>query len=360
LGASETARLESQRADAAEAEAQSSLMERDALRDEVAKFSEPAMGVLLELLVPNGKADALKKKGVDSLVTSVKAMDPESRQHWDYTRASNLLLDGVLEVCAGGDQERVQMLRGNAVEHFQKLQCRAGESWLESEEASAFRRVEANVIVAWRAAKKSSDVGLARQILSLVASRRAVGEKGGRYSQSNIADMMSELLPVNVSDRVRVLPVGASRNSAKLGVCVAVHAALLPDGSAQRNYDIAPVVVCGRSRSTSDFLMGVPESRVRHADSLVCTVAEVQAAADHGADLFPGAAVPKRTLAGWTRMPLQKKEITAAFLRCPSVVRRADGGKATAKKGVKWLLTVGRSELLRRLNKLLERAQQTP
>jgi hypothetical protein len=179
LGATEAALLESQRADAA---AQDRLMERDTLRDEVAKFSEPAMGVFLELLVPNGKADALKRKGVDSLATSVKAMDPESRQHWDYKRASNILLDGALEVCAGGDQDRVQMLSGNAVELFQKVRCRAGERWLESEEASAFRRFQANVIVAWRAAKISSDVKLARQILSLVASRRAAGEKGGRYS----------------------------------------------------------------------------------------------------------------------------------------------------------------------------------
>jgi hypothetical protein len=133
-GASEAARLESQRADAAEAEAQDKLMESCTLQDEVAKFSEAAIGVLLELLVPNGKADALKKKGVDSLVTFVKAMEPESRQHRDYKRASNLLLDGALEVCAGGDQERVQMLKENAVEHFQKERGRAGGSWLDVHE----------------------------------------------------------------------------------------------------------------------------------------------------------------------------------------------------------------------------------
>lgn len=52
-------------------------------------------------------------------------------------------------------------------------------------------------------------------------------------------------------------------------------------------------------------------------------------------------------------MSAQKKRITAELLRSRSVVKRADGGAATARSGVKWMLTVGTTVLLTRLNKLL-------
>ena len=42
------------------------------------------------------------------------------------------------------------------------------------------------------------------------------------------------------------------------------------------------------------------------------------------------------------------------------MVSRADGGSATAKKGVLWMLAVGVPVLLKRLNALLLRAGQTP
>ena len=42
------------------------------------------------------------------------------------------------------------------------------------------------------------------------------------------------------------------------------------------------------------------------------------------------------------------------------MVSRADGGAATAKKGVLWMLAVGVPVLLERLNALLLRAGQTP
>ena len=52
-------------------------------------------------------------------------------------------------------------------------------------------------------------------------------------------------------------------------------------------------------------------------------------------------------------MSAEKKRITAQLLRSRSVVTRADGGAATARTGVKWMLTVGTTTLLERLNKLL-------
>lgn len=53
-------------------------------------------------------------------------------------------------------------------------------------------------------------------------------------------------------------------------------------------------------------------------------------------------------------MSATKCNITATLLRSRSVVKRADGGAATARSGLKWMLTVGKTVLLTRLNKLLE------
>jgi hypothetical protein len=84
-------------------------------------------------------------------------------------------------------------------------------------------------------------------------------------------------------------------------------------------------------------LHDVPEKRVSHVDSILCTLAEVQAASDHAADHCAGAPVEKRHLSGWTRMMDVKKDETATFPRSKGVVWRSDGGAPTAKQGVKWL-----------------------
>ena len=59
-------------------------------------------------------------------------------------------------------------------------------------------------------------------------------------------------------------------------------------------------------------------------------------------------------------MSSRKCEIAANLLRSRSVVKQADGGAATSRTGVKWMLTVGTTVLLTRLNKLLAEAGQTP
>ena len=48
-----------------------------------------------------------------------------------------------------------------------------------------------------------------------------------------------------------------------------------------------------------------------------------------------------------------KCKIASTLLRSRSVVKRADGGAATSRTGLKWMLMVGTTVLLTRLNKLL-------
>jgi hypothetical protein len=139
----------------------------------------------------------------------------------------------VLEVCGGGDDDHVAMLMRSVGASFQQRVHREGALWCESGDAAALCDLEKNVVCAWRAAKRNGDVAAARQCLSLMALRPSVS-RGGRYSQSNIAGLMSELLAVNVGDRVRVLEVDTSRNAAKLGVCVAVGVTALPDGGEEK------------------------------------------------------------------------------------------------------------------------------
>jgi hypothetical protein len=361
VGAAQAAASEGARADEAQAMANSAAMERDDALIQVAKFSEPTMESLVQILAPGGGADALLKKngGLDSLVTSAKAMDPSSRQHADYQRAVNLCGLGLIEVCAAGDPARVDMLTHSLGGSLQKKARCDGTLWSESPRAVAFERLQGNIVDAWRGAKRNGFYGVARQLLSLFAPR-AGSKKGGPFSQANIAALVSEILPVRVNDSVRVLPLGATRNSSKLGVCIAINTVLDEFGEEHRTYDIAPVVLGGRGRESSSFLLNLPENRIWHVESIVCTVAEVQAASDHAKDFHAGAVVPERRLVGWTRMTPLKSEITATLLRSRSVVRRSDGGRSTAKEGVKWLLAVGLPVLLRRLNKLLQRAQQTP
>ena len=95
-----------------------------------------------------------------------------------------------------------------------------------------------------------------------------------------------------------------------------------------------------------------PSIRLRrqHCASSRC---QVTAASLLVAERFAGARPDAIKRQGWTRMTAEKKRITAQLLRSRSVVTRADGGAATARTGVKWMLTVGTTTLLERLNKLL-------
>ena len=70
-------------------------------------------------------------------------------------------------------------------------------------------------------------------------------------------------------------------------------------------------------------------------------VSQVKAAALFSDERFAGARPDTIKRSGWTRMSATKKEICAQFLRSRSVVTRADGGAATARTGVQWMLTVG-------------------
>ena len=100
-----------------------------------------------------------------------------------------------------------------------------------------------------------------------------------------------------------------------------------------------------------------------HAPLPTCAgwrVSQVKAAALFSDERFAGARPDAIKRSGWTRMSATKKEICAQLLRSRSVVTRADGGAATARTGVQWMLTVGTTVLLARLNKLLVEAGQTP
>jgi hypothetical protein len=147
--------------------------ERNEAQREVATFSDPSMAALVRILAPEGGADALLKKsgGLDSLVTSEKAMDPSSRQHVDYKRAVALCTDGLFKVCSGGDPDRASMLMHAVGANLQKQTRREGTLWSESADAAALVRIQANIVTAWRGAKRGGDYRVARQILSLLSAR---------------------------------------------------------------------------------------------------------------------------------------------------------------------------------------------
>ena len=100
-------------------------------------------------------------------------------------------------------------------------------------------------------------------------------------------------------------------------VFVAQRCSLVNGVDCDVTYDVAPVVSAGRARRTCAFLTNVPANRVHHDDSIVCTLAEVQAAPDHAKDRFAGARPPVRLVEGFTRMSDSKCYKTAQLLRSP-------------------------------------------
>ena len=92
----------------------------------------------------------------------------------------------------------------------------------------------------------------------------------------------------------------------------------------------------------------------------IFALSQVKAASLFSAERYAGALPDPWKRPGWTRMSSRKCEIAANLLRSRSVVKRPDGGAATSRTGVKWMLTVGTTVLLTRLNKLLAEAGQTP
>ena len=135
-------------------------------------------------------------------------------------------------------------------------------------------------------------------------------------------------------------------------------------GEFDLRFDVAPpppVIALLRKRNVITVLhIGVEAARVRHADSLICSLPEVQAASNLVADRIAGARPDVITRVGWTRMPDAKQEIAADLLRSPSMVTRADGGGSTARRGRVWMLTAGIPIFIKRLNKMLAKAKQKP
>ena len=178
-------------------------------------------------------------------------------------------------------------------------------------------------------------------MLSLAFSR------GTGLTQEAVRAFVTLELPVQLGVQVLVLQIPAGQKGGNCwahGVCIAVR-----EGA----FDVMPLVRTGRGRRPCEPEKGVPTSRIRHADSIICSQYEAATAASLADDKFPGARRDAILRSGWTRTSVKRNELTAHFLRSRSVVTVADGGAKTAKTKVRWMLTEGIPQLRKRLNKLL-------
>ena len=332
--------------------------ERDATASELgtvtaqlAGHEERSLSAVVNYLVTDGSADSLlSKRAFDGLVSSDSAVNTDSRQRVDYVRAVNLSDSGLVQLAAGNDPARIKLLERELVSFFQKRADRDGSGSRDEETLS---RVLDNLVQAWRNAKRVNDYLTARQILSLFFVGR------GRISHAMITQLLSERRPIVRGDHVRVLAPGTRGNAWRRGVCTRVYlnddVPTGADGERPADadgaradatvadvvdnnhlYDVRPADVddtIGR-RPMDHILQGLDDSRVQNIDSLICTLFEVQAAADHAADRYAGARPESTRRINFTRMPDINGQITADFLRAPSVVTRADGGASTARRVV--------------------------
>ena len=210
----------------------------------------------------------------------------------------------------------------------------------------------------WRNAKTMRDHLGALQALGLLLL--PVGSRTVRWTHRDIIHLVSEDVSIGVGDVVLVDIKG--RNSRKHGCCKARYEC--DDGIF---YDIAPPPPSFNSvnpkraehrREACGFMSRVPARLVQHEDALLCKPGELTAASMLIAERFAGARPDEDRRPGWTRWSVAKNEIVSQELRSRSTVTRADGGAATAKTGVVWMLKVGVTILRKRINERLKKVRR--
>jgi hypothetical protein len=179
-------------------------------------------------------------------------------------------------------------------------------------------------------------------------------------THDDVCALASLHVPAVVGEEVHVLqiPDGQTASGGNFwarGVCVSS----VGEG-ASTTFSVQPLVITGRGRRACSPEKDVPAARIRDARSIICTLHDTRVAAKLEDDMFAGACPGPRERGGWERTSAERSEITATFVRSKSVVAVADGGGNTARTGVRWMLKQGIPTLLKRLNKLLLKAGQTP
>ena len=223
-------------------------------------------------------------------------------------------------------------------------------------DARALAGLKANAARAYRACRAVSDEIGACQALSFL-----ILPKGGGIPHNSIPGIVNSVVEINEGDAVLAnVPAadGSMGNTWARALCAAIHA------GPPRTFDVVPPIgPYNRERVTRRSIqqpMTLPDSRVRHHASIICAPHELKKASLLAAERYAGARPDAVRRSGWTRTSTTTEVITSGFLRSRAVVTRADGGAATARKGVVWMLKFGRALLLRMLNKKLVQAGQTP
>jgi hypothetical protein len=319
------------------------------LNELTSKLDSKSLTTLVSFLGGSQAGVAGRIRSLDALMTADAAMDEESKRHQQYRQVARVCFDGLVSSLAGGDLAREGFIQDDIVDHVLRKRRREDRPMqLESRDARALVGLKRNIAQAWQHAKFLNDFMLSRQALSTL-----ILEQRGIITHDDIMSLVSKRVLIQVGSPVLVLL--NSRNSRARGVVQRIST----DGGSTV-YDIAPGVVGGRGRRSTTFLTGVQSDRVEHEQSLICLPGEVKAAAHHAAKFFPGARPEPTDRRGWTRMADMKKSIISEELRSKANVAIADGGAATAAKGIIWMLKVGTTVMLDRMNERLIRANQTP
>ena len=191
------------------------------------------------------------------------------------------MADSLIHHVADGQADRIELLEAAVTEHLAKnsrKRARESASAADKDNIPPVEPLLENLANMWRNAKKTRDYVGAKQALSLLLL--PAEDKAMSWTHADTIDLVSDIKPVNVGDRVLV---NRGRNTRGVGVILHRNS----DGNDNMTFSIGPVDVPPRSRRSCGSMANVPARDVEHFDSLICRPGEVRGSCEHTKHTHP-------------------------------------------------------------------------